>query len=199
MKKRKDEKRQGRIYWRSGRAWGDFRSHADVGGSREPLIASGERVGTSDPVVAQALVTARLKELDAQRHGRALHGRAQGTPLAAYAAEHLQKKAKAAKVTRDWIAAAEVFLQRAVDFLGAERDLESITVEDVQSWAAHLATLPAKRDTRKPKNGQPLPPREQHTMSSGTVRHSLNALSNLYRRAQAEGRSHPDSIRSVRC
>lgn len=165
-----------RLYWRSrggqGRAWADFRDYADVGGRQEALVAPGERMATSDPDVAQALLFARLKELDGLRRGRALHGRMQGTPLAAYAAEHLTKKAEAGKVTRDWVAMAELFLQRAVAFFGAARDLESIRVVDVQAWATHLTT-PNARGRR---------------LSPGTVRHALNALSNLYTRAESEGR-----------
>ena len=186
-------KRRNRVYWRSGRAWGDFRSFADCGGRLEPLAAPGERLATQDPDVAQALVTARLTELDALRHGRALHGQGRTvTPLAAYAAEHLVKKARAGKVTHDWLEMAELFLNRVVTFFGADRDLEAITVEDVQAWATHLATLPARKDTRKPKpDGSPLPERPIHTMTSGSVRHALNALSNLYRRAASEGKVPP--------
>ena len=93
-------------------------------------MAVGEKLATTDPDVADALATARIRELDGLRRGRALHGRAQGTPLAAYAAEHLEKKARAGKVTREWIAMAELFLRRAVAFFGAERELESIGVND---------------------------------------------------------------------
>lgn len=178
------KRKRSRVYWRSGRAWADFRDHADAGGRLEPLTALGERLATKDADVAQALVAARLTELDALRHGRALHGRARGTALAAYAAEHLVKKAKAAKVTRDWLAMAELFLQRAVDFFGADRDLEAITVEDVQAWVTHLSTT--KYVPRKAKADA-----KGRSLSSGTVRHALNALSNLYRRAQSEGKVPP--------
>ncbi len=170
-------KRTSPVYWRTRggarRAYGDFREYADVGGAQEALIAPGEKRATTDPVVAQALVSARLKELDAMRRGRTLHGRGQATSLASYAAAHLTKKAKAGKVTYDWMQMAELFLGRAVEFFGAERDLESIGVEDVQNWASHLAATPNKHGRR---------------LSSGTVRHALNALSNLYRRAQSESK-----------
>lgn len=189
-------KRKSRIYWRgrgsARRAYADFRDFSDAGGGREALIAGDEKLATSDPDIAQSLAAARLKELDTLRRGRALHGRGKATPLGAYAAEHLVKKAKAGKVTHDWLEMAELFLSRAVAFFGADRDLEGITVEDVQGWAAHLATLPARKDTRKPKaDGTPLSARPVCTMTSGTVRHALNALSNLYRRAQSEGKVPP--------
>ena len=155
------KRKRSRVYWRSGRAWGDFRDYADCGGRLEALVAQGERLATTDPEVAQALASDRLKELDAKRHGRALHGPEKAvTPLGAYAAEHLVKKARAGKVTRDWLEMAELFLTRATAFFGAERDLASIGVEDTLAWAAHLATMPARKDTRKPKaDGSPLPPR----------------------------------------
>jgi integrase len=52
----------------------------------------------------------------------------------------------------------------------------SIRVTDVQAWVTHLSAQPTARG-RQP--------------SAGTVRHALNALSNLYRRAQSEGRVPP--------
>lgn len=67
--------------------------------------------------------------------------------MAAYAAEHLEKKARAGKVTRDWIVMAELFIRRAVGFFGAARDLESIGVTDVQAWVTHLSTVPSARGT----------------------------------------------------
>lgn len=186
---RKRRKRD-RVYWRNragvNRAWGDFRDYVDVGGGREPLVADGERIATTDPDVAQMLAAARVRELDAHRRGRALHGCVKSTPLAAYAAEHLVKKARAGKVTRDWLDVTAVYLKRASDWFGADRELVSITVEDVQGWATHLAT--AKFVRRSPKTKPETPGR---SLSSGTVRHALNALSNVYRRAQSEGRVAP--------
>ena len=174
------KKRRSRIYWRNRggarRAYADFRDYADVGGRQEALIARGERQATTDADVAAAVAATRLRELDEMRRNRALHGRARGTTLAAYAADHLVKKAKAGKVTTDWLAMGERFLRQAVAFFGAERDLESIRVDDVQAWITHLATTKTARG-RAP--------------STGTVRHALNALSNLYRRAQSEGRVPP--------
>src|SRR5262245_25568113 len=133
--KRTRRKKQ-RVYWRSGRAWGDFRDYADVGGGRERLVVEGEKLATTDQDVANLLVAAGVKDLDARLRGRALHGRAEGTPLAAYAADHLVKKAQAGKVTRDWLDVSAVFLKRAVEYFGSDRDLASISTEDVEAWAA---------------------------------------------------------------
>jgi integrase len=179
------KRKRDRVYWRNrsgiSRAWADFRDYRDVGGRQEPLVAPGEGMATTDPDVAQMLVAARIRELDAARRGRGLHGCVQDTPLAAYAAEHLVKKAQSGRVTRAWLDVISVFLQRAVSYFGAGRDLASIGVVDVQRWATHLATTPYRPRTAKPGV-------KGRTLSSGTVRHALNALSNLYRRAASEGR-----------
>ena len=54
------EKPRSRIYWRSGKAYGDFRDFADVGGRREALKPAGMRVPTTDPDVAAKLSTDRV-------------------------------------------------------------------------------------------------------------------------------------------
>jgi integrase len=89
-----------------------------------------------------------------------------------FARNHLVAKAKAGKTTDRWLEQTEVYLQRAVDHFGGGRDLASIGVEDVRNWSEQLAT------TASYKGG---------TLSGGTVRHHLNMLSNLYRRAAGEG------------
>jgi len=65
----------------------------------------------------------------------------------------------------------EAKLRAACDFFGRERQILSISASDIQGWANHLRTLPNGRGG---------------TLSEGSVRHYLNGLSNLYRRAQAE-------------
>jgi integrase len=91
--------------------------------------------------------------------------------LEAFAAEHLVAKAKAGKVTERWLASTELHLRRAVVHFGGKRDLRSISVADVRAWVVALQDTETNRG---------------HTMDGGTVRHHLNALSNLYRRAGAE-------------
>jgi integrase len=154
-----------RIYWREGRAWGDFRDYADVGGKREALIVEGEHFATADEATAQVLVSDRLKELDDLRRGGALHGIKRRATLAEFADAHLTAKAKSAKFTDRWLENTERHLERAVEHFGATRALATITVEAVREWSERLLAS---------------------GMSGGTVRHHLNALSNLYRRARAE-------------
>lgn len=162
-----------RVYWRNGRAWADFRDYADVGGKREPLRDPGEKLATQDPDVAQLRAAKRLKELDATRRGHAIHGSAVKVAyLADFAQHYLIEKKRSGAVTDDWIAAAELYLTRAVQFFGAGRNLASISVADVNSWVAHLQRLPNGRGA---------------TLSGWSARHHLGALSNLFRRAQGEG------------
>jgi integrase len=165
-----------RIYWRERgggilRAYADLREYADVGGRREPLVARGEKLATSDAATAQVLLGRRIEQLDGMRRGRALHGETRQVTLADFAAAHLVAKAESQKFTEHWLEVTEKCLDRAVEFFDADRELASITVADVRRWANRLLATPNGR------NG---------TMSASSVRHHLSCLSNLYKRARAE-------------
>ena len=134
-------KRTTRIYWRNGRAWADFRDYADAGGRLEPLLAPGERMATKDADVAGQVAAARLKALDEARRRKALHGVATTATLEETAARYLLARRATGKLTVGWLSACEGFLQRAVDYFGSDRALESITVGNVRDWAAHLQTI----------------------------------------------------------
>jgi integrase len=173
------ERRRRRIYWReqggARRAYADFRDYADVGGTREALIVPGEALATTDGKVAEVLTAKRLAELDrlkTQRQTRAVHDLPRETTLSEFAREHLIAKARAGIVTDGWVAESEHYLGRALAFFGEHRPLDAIAAADVRKWSESLHTRP---------NGR------RGTMSDGTVRHHLNCLSNLFRRAQAEG------------
>src|SRR6266852_1660446 len=162
------------IYWRERgggvrRGYADLREYADVGGRREPLVAPGEKLATSDPATAQVLLARRLEQLDALRRGRALHGLAGKATLTAFGREHLLAKANEVNektgepVTEQWLEGEEMRLRRAIEHFG-DVDLATITTETVQSYNQRLA---------------------RQGLSGGTRRHHLNTLSNLYRRARA--------------
>ena len=169
--RRKQKRRRG-AYYRPGRGWyGDFRKYADVGGKQEALIPKGATRATDDPDVAAQLYAARLQQLDQARRDGALGGQRKRRTLADYVAYHLEQKAKTGKVETRWIECAETFLTRAVKHFGPGRYLDTIGVADVQGW---LVGLGAGKQT----DGRALAP--------GSVRHHLNALSNLYRRAASE-------------
>ena len=92
--------------------------------------------------------------------------------LKSFAALHLLQKAKAGKVAPRWIEQTQRQLKAAIEFFGPDRDVASISTADVQKYANHLQTVP---------NGR------SGTLSTGSQRHYLNSLSNLFRRAQSEG------------
>ena len=168
--------RRSRIYWRlrggARRAYADFREYADVGGGREALTPAGQKLATSDPDVAQALAAARVRELEAKRRGRALYGEIKTSTLADLARLHLIAKAESKRYSVQWLAALEVYLRRVLDILGNEREPTSVTVEDVRRLVAELRRLPNGRG---------------ETMGDGNVRHHLNALSGVFKRAASEG------------
>lgn len=154
---------------------GQARFYADlrpVGGGREALIPKGETLATTDAVIAQTLLAARLGELEEQKRTKHVLGLSRRAGLQEFAATHLVLKAKSGRVTDQWLATTEKQLGAAVEFFGAERDVASIGVEDVQAFAHWLAGQPNGRGG---------------TLSEGSQRHYLNCLSNLFRRAQGEG------------
>jgi integrase len=166
-----------RVYWReqggARRAYGDFRDYADVGGKREPLVVDRDTRATTDKDLAEALAAKRLTELQRKRagaQGRTVAGLPPVTTLVTWVREHLIAKAKAGKVTDQWMEGEELRLGRAVEHFGADRDLSSVTVADARRWAEALTT---------------------QGLSGGTVRQHLNSLSNLYRRAQTEEKVAP--------
>ena len=171
-----DKKAKSRIYWRqqggTPRAYADFRDYADVGGKREALKAPGESLATSDPIVAETLAARRVKALQEQRRNKHVLGTARSAKLQPFAAEHLSKKKRGEKVTDKTLAETEHHLRTAISFFGAGRDVASIPVADVQQYSEWLAEVPNHRGG---------------TLAPGTRRHYLNSLSNLFRRAQAEG------------
>ena len=166
------KKQKPRTYQRNGRYWADFRDYADQGGKREPLVPAGERMATTDPDVAARLVADRLGELEQRRRNKALLGIERQAGLAEYAAHHLEEKARSARVTVGTLELAQSRLEAAVAFFGQGRDLASVSVRDVQAYANWLTQRPNGRGG---------------TLSAGTRRQYLDTLSNLYRRAAAEG------------
>jgi len=218
MAKRKKSRIYARQRGGETRYYADFRDFAGEGGGREALVPSGEKRATTDPKLAEYLAGERVKDLKRRRLLKNAGGIIdrdvlatvaerieddatlealiddpamleafvskvhKAAPLKAFAAAHLTQKAKSGKVSAFWLGQAERFLGHASDFFGATRDLSSITVRDVQKYANHLSQLPSGRNGRAG---------EKATLSEGTVRHYLNALSNLYRRAQSEGVVQP--------
>jgi integrase len=163
------------------RYWGDFREFARWGGKREPLCAPGETRGTTDRVLAQELFAKRLRELDEARENDKTATPIKKKPgLKEVVTEHIEAKTRLGSIGDMWIQSAGIFLGRAIDHFGAERRLATIGPDDVIAWIEWLRTIRTNRGRIEP--GQPGRP-----LSEGTIRHHVNALSNLYRRAQRRG------------
>ena len=166
------KKRTSRVYWRqtgnARRAYGDFR---DLGGGRERLIAPGETQATTDPDVAAKLATDRVRELERAKRTHSLLDIRANWQLEGYVEHYMIGRAKAKSVTTTWLEGVYLRLQAAVEFFGADRSLDSIGVSDVEDWLFALRQRPGRRGG---------------TLSEGSVKHYANALSAVYKRAQAE-------------
>ena len=90
------------VFWRNGRAYGDFRDYEDVGGGREALAIPGSTWGTKDEVTAKTLFDNRLNELLARRrkHAGVQEEEEQSITLAELVKDHLIKKSKAGRTAR---------------------------------------------------------------------------------------------------
>lgn len=113
------KKQKSRIYWRNGKAYGDFRTYADVGGKREALKQEGMSVPTTDSDTALAVYLRRIRELETKRKDKGLFGvTVEERGLAEYAGHHLEEKARSGRVTEGHLAISEHYLRRAVKFFG---------------------------------------------------------------------------------
>jgi integrase len=195
------KKRGNRLYTREQggerRYYGDFRDYRDVGGGREALIPRGAERATTDEKLAQALVTARLADLEDRRRRGQRGQPVEDIDFATYVVHHLRLKRKAGSVEAQWLEAAAGHLEAAICYFcnaGRELDrdaatgeaklagvkrraLDDITVSDIQGFVAWLGQTPNGRGG---------------TLSSSSQRKYLNSLSNLYRRAISEGRVPPN-------
>ena len=160
-----------RIYWRGDKAYGDFRDFADVGGRREALKPEGLRFPTTDPDMATELVTQRVRELELKRRNKVLLGvDIEERGLAAFAAYHLETKAREGEVTQRWLVEMERHLRAAVEYFGADRTLLSITSQQCSDYVQALLKRPGRRGS----------------LTKATARKFLNSLSDMFSRALSE-------------
>ncbi len=168
-----------RVVWRRQGRGGIERAYVDLrpwGGKRVALKAPDEHraLTRDDRELAEGLaaqqIAAHLKGR-VQSRERAVFGLPPKWTLRDAVREHLKAKALGA-VTDACLVADEHYLTRLIDRFGAGKDLGAIDTADVRKAADWLRSLPNGRGG---------------TLSAGTVRHHLNALSNLYARARAEG------------
>jgi integrase len=171
LSQRRRRKKPDRLYWRSGRAYADFRDFADVGGRQEALIPEGQSRATQDTDVASILLAARLAELQELRLLRQTTGLRRIENLSSYVERHLIQKAENEDVTDRTIETNEKHLTAALEFFG-DVPLTIIRPSDVKRWMSWL------KKTRQGRNGP--------VVAGGTLRHYINSLSNLYRAAQED-------------
>lgn len=161
------KKKESRLYTRN--RGGEVRFYADLrdlGGGQVALIPPGRTRATTDPDVAAKLLADRVRALEERRRGQDLGVvERKRLPLRQVAADHLIRKAQLGRATPDWIARSEMYLQRAVEFFGAETDVTAISRKQVRDWIVELRATTTKL-------GAP--------MKAGTIRHHLHALSSLY-------------------
>ena len=149
-------------FLRGNRWYADFRG---VGGRREPLAEPGSTWGTKDEEIAEVIFLKRLTELQDEKRGKLGAKRKDcSTTLAELVQHHLLKKNQAGETSYSHMRNLEQRLAVALTYFGEGRDPRTIEPAEVGVWADALA----KDGTRTP----------------GTVRHYLNALSGLYKRAQ---------------
>ncbi len=142
-----------------------------MGGKREALKPVGSKVPTSDPDVAKILLGQRIQELQLKRHSKGLLGvDIEDRGLAAFAAYHLETKAREGEVTRRWLVELERHLRAAVDHFGADRTLRSITSQQCSEYVQALLRRPGRRGS----------------ITKATARKFLNSLSDMFSRAKSE-------------
>ena len=170
--------KKSRIYWRSRggsrRAYADFRA---VGGKREPLIAPGDKLATTDRDVAAKLYADRLGVLEGARRGHALGvPSGAGITLAEMAATDLAVREESKRYSDSHLGILTERIRVVLELLDETKRLTAVTVADVRTLISAL---------RRRSN------RRGGTLSDTSIRHHLSALSGLYRRAQEEGALPP--------
>lgn len=176
-----------RVLWRN--QGGVERAYVDLrpwGGKRTALKVPGERRALTgkDKELAEGLaadLVAKAAKGRAEHRERAVFGLPQTMGLADAVREHLKAKALGS-VTDGCLVADEHYLARFIERWGAGKDIGVIDTADVRKAIDWLRVLPNGREVTLADGTK-----HQGTLSPGTVRHHLNALSNLYARARSEG------------
>lgn len=186
-------RRRQRIYWKRGRAYGDFRDFGRWGGRLEALKAPGNSTATKALDEAVRLCAIRLEELIAARSAHPEGDLEAKDQIAAFVEHHLERLANRKKrgrtLTKKVLEEHKAHLVHAGSFL-ASRDrlrLCEITAADVRAWLEML-------EIRHPE-----PLRQRHGGRSGRPAEStrqkyLASLNGMLRRAWREGHIRENPI-----
>lgn len=190
-------KTSSRIRWRhQGGALRAYAELRDLGAGRRALIPPDETQATTDPEVAESLLTKLLTELEEQKRNRVLLGLDPEADLAESCIEHVQEKEDSGEYDEGWLEVLSTYLARAVSFFtryqrATEKDPEpepqprniaTIGLSDVREYAKWLKTFPNGR-------GGYLGP--------GSRRHHLNALSGVFERAISNKHISTNPVRAM--
>lgn len=133
-------RRTQRIYWKRGRAYGDFRDFGRWGGRLEALKEYGSSTATTSPDEAVRICAIRLEELIAARSAHPAGYIAAKDQIAAFAERHLERLAKRVKrgrtLTKKVLDERKAHLVHAGIFLASRgrQRLCEITVADIRAW-----------------------------------------------------------------
>lgn len=178
------------IFWRNGRAYGNFRSWAAWGGKREPLVAVGERFATTHPNTAAILFAQRLQALS---HLRRLNpnglARDELQSIAAYSEHHINELAEGEgrrRPTARYIENLRFRLKVAAEFFASRgtRLLRQLSAQDVHAFMLYLRTFVPRPPTLK-----------RDRLSTTTQRQYMDALGHMLQRAASEGRIAKNWVR----
>lgn len=156
-----------RLYLKRSGYYADFRDYKQAGGGQEALVPPGQTRATADLATARTLAGLRLEDLKDRQARIPSHSPIPGT-FEAVASLHLVRKAQLREAGAQWLESAEGHLQFAMDYFGADRHLATIKRADLNDFRDALTAH---------SNGR------LGTLSSGSVHHYLNSLSNLFANA----------------
>lgn len=186
-------RRRQRIYWKRGRAYGDFRDYGRWGGRLEALIPLGSPTATTSLDEAVRLCAIRLEELIAARSSHPEGDLEAKDQITAFAEHHLERLAKRKKrgrtLTKKVLKEHKAHLIHAGRFLASRgrQRLCEITVADIRAWLEVL-------EIRHPE-----PLRQRHGGRFGRPTEStrqkyLASLNGMLRRAWREGHIRENPI-----
>lgn len=105
-----------------------------------------------------------------------------GSTLELLAADHLARKRAVHDASTRWLGCVERHLEECVTYFGPDTPIQAIDVRAVEDYVAHLLQRPNRRGG---------------CLSPATVNHYLNSLSNLFRRARADGRLQENPVAAL--
>jgi len=169
-----------KLYARSGRWYGDFRS---LGGRQTALIPTSQRRATTDKRIARALANEIEKELLRSQLTGIVTGRIKRASFGDYAHEHLDTKWRLGKkLSASHLNDLAKRLEVAAEFFGPKTSLDQIDAEDVRRYYLHLT----ERDNGR---GSKLSPASQRAY--------LSALGGMMEQATKEGYTDANPVRNL--